>query len=146
MHHGDDENKLRFDGVQNSVGKDTREAATNVVIQDSPTFGAFENSVDCVLNGFDKPQGKSPDRARRSKGLPPDTPRAPPGGTDMSSAKGGTDLLKSLLSRDGFAAPASHFITPALCFRKPQAVDVAEFVRIQALHEKIREPRTRFRR
>ncbi len=58
MHYSHNEDEIRFDGVKNSIRENARETATNILIEDSPTFWGFENSTDCVLNGLNKPQGK----------------------------------------------------------------------------------------
>ena len=58
MHYSHNEDEIRFDGVKNSLRENARETATNILIEDSPTFWGFENSTDCVLNGLNKPQGK----------------------------------------------------------------------------------------
>ena len=58
MHHGNNKDELRFDGVQNSIRKDVRETAANIVIKDSPTLWGVENSANCILNGLDEPRGK----------------------------------------------------------------------------------------
>ncbi len=54
MHHSNDKNEIGFDGVQNSVRKDVRKTATNIVIEDSPTLRRFENSANGVLNGLNE--------------------------------------------------------------------------------------------
>src|SRR3972149_6336981 len=58
MHDSNNKDELRFDGVQNSVREDARETASDILIEDSPTFWSFQNSTDCVLNGLDESQGK----------------------------------------------------------------------------------------
>ena len=55
MHYSHNEDEIRFDGVKNSIRENARETATNILIEDSPTFWGFENSTDCVLNGLNKP-------------------------------------------------------------------------------------------
>src|SRR4029077_16566922 len=41
MHHSNDKDEIGFDGVQNSVRKDTGETATNIVIENPPTLRSF---------------------------------------------------------------------------------------------------------
>ena len=41
MHHSNNKDEFRFDCVQDSVREDMRKAATNVVIENSPTFWRF---------------------------------------------------------------------------------------------------------
>jgi hypothetical protein len=41
MHHSNNKDGIGFDGVQNSVRKDTGETATNIVIENSPTLRGF---------------------------------------------------------------------------------------------------------
>ena len=55
MHHSNNKDELRFDGVQNPIGKHPREAATDILFENSPTFWGFQNPPDCVLNGLDEP-------------------------------------------------------------------------------------------
>ena len=58
MHDSNNKDELRFDGVQNSVREDARETASDILIEDSPTFRGVENSPDGILNGLDESQGK----------------------------------------------------------------------------------------
>jgi hypothetical protein len=41
MHHSNDKDEIGFDGVENSVRKDTGETATNIVIENPPTLRSF---------------------------------------------------------------------------------------------------------
>jgi len=64
----------------------------------------------------------------------------------MSSAKGITHLSEPLFSRDCLDVAAAYFVSPAPRFLNPQPVDLPKFFRVQALHQKVRKPRTGFSR
>ena len=54
VHGRDDENELSFDGVQHAVGKDVREAAAHVFVDEPPPRGRIANSFDRLPDGGDE--------------------------------------------------------------------------------------------
>lgn len=58
VHDSYNKDELRFDDIQDSIRKDVREAASDILVKDSPTFRRFKNTADGVLNGFDESRGK----------------------------------------------------------------------------------------
>jgi hypothetical protein len=56
MHHRNDQNMVRFDGVENGVGKYSGEAAPNAIINITPTIGLFGYEIDGALDGIGKSQ------------------------------------------------------------------------------------------
>jgi hypothetical protein len=58
MHDSNNKDELRLDGVENSVRENARETASDIFVEDSPTFWSFQNATDCVLNGVDESHGK----------------------------------------------------------------------------------------
>lgn len=53
MHHGDDQNVVRLDCVQDSVRKDVSKATMDV-FDDSPARWRFSDFQDCLLYGIDE--------------------------------------------------------------------------------------------
>ena len=54
MHHGDDQNVVRLDCVQDSVRKDVSKATMDVFFDDSPARWRFSDFQDCLLYGIDE--------------------------------------------------------------------------------------------
>ncbi len=55
MHHSNNQDKLGFDSVQDAIREEARETTTDILLENLPTLGAFQNSENCVLNSLDEP-------------------------------------------------------------------------------------------
>jgi hypothetical protein len=58
MHHGDNENVICFDRVQDAIWKNSGKATAHVFVNDTPSIGRVDDASDSSFDRLDKPTGQ----------------------------------------------------------------------------------------